>query len=47
MGWAGLYFYDEFSGRLPLLGNRFRDMGGPGCKKVSSCHLYKSSSACV
>ena len=37
---AGLCFWDEFPGRLPLLGKRFRAMGGPGCKKVSPCHLY-------
>ena len=43
LGQAGLYFWDEFSGRLPLLGKRFRAMGGPGCKKVSPCHLYDSA----
>ena len=38
-GRAGLYFWVELPGRLPLLGKRFRAMGGPGCKKVSSCHF--------
>ena len=40
LGRAGLYFWDEFPGRLPPLGKRFRAMGGPGCKKVSPSHLY-------
>ena len=43
LGQAGLGFWDEFPGRLPLLGKRFRAMGGPGCKKVSPCHLYDST----
>ena len=43
LGQAGLCFWDEFPGRLPLLGKRFRAMGGPGCKKVSPCHLYDST----
>ena len=43
LGQAGLCINDEFSGRLPLLGKRFRAMGGPGCKKVSPCRLYNSS----
>ena len=38
-GRAGLCFGDELPVRLPLLGKRFRAMGGTGCKKVSSCHL--------
>ena len=38
-GRAGHYFWDELLYRLPLLGKRFRAMGGPGCKKVSPCHL--------
>ena len=42
-GWAGLYFWDEFLGRLPLLAQRFRAMGGQGCKKVSPCHLHDST----
>ena len=37
---AGLCFWDEFPGRLALLGERFRAMGGPGSKNVSPCHLY-------
>ena len=44
LGQAGINcFWDEFPGRLPLLGKRFRAMGGPGCKKVSPCHLYDST----
>ena len=43
LGRAGLYFWDEFTDRSPLLGKRFRAMGGPGCKKVSPCHLYDST----
>ena len=39
-GRAARYFWDEFPGRLPLLGKRLRAKGGPGCKKVSPCHLY-------
>ena len=39
-GRTGLCFWDEFPGRLPLLGKRFRAMDGPGCKKVNPCHLY-------
>ena len=35
-GRAGLCFSDEFPGRLPLLGKKFRAMGGPGCKKSAS-----------
>ena len=44
--WAlgGPSFWDELPGRLPLLGKRFRDMGSPGCKKVSLCHLYEEHS---
>ena len=41
--WAGLYFLDELPllpGRLPLLGKKFRAVGGPGYKKVNPCHLY-------
>ena len=38
-GRAGLCFWDEFQGRLPLLGKRLLAMGGPGCKNVSPCHL--------
>ena len=30
---AVLCFGDEFPGRLPLLGKKFRAMGGPGGKK--------------
>ena len=43
LGRAGLCFWDEFLGRLPLLGKRFRAMGGPGRKKsqpVPSLRLY-------
>ena len=36
-GRAGLYFWDELPGQLPLLGKIFRAMGGPGFKKVSPC----------
>ena len=36
-GRAGLYYWDEFPGRLPLRGKRFLAMGGPGNKKVSPC----------
>ena len=43
LGQAELYFWDEFPGRLPLLGKRFRAMGGLGWKKVSPCHLYDST----
>ena len=43
LGRAGLYFWDEFPGRLLLLGKRFRAMGGSGGKKVSPCHLYDST----
>ena len=35
LGRAGLCFWDEFPGRLPLLGKRFRAMGGSDSKKVS------------
>ena len=42
-GRAGLYFWDELPGRLPLLSKRFRAMGGPDCKKVSPCHLYATA----
>ena len=38
-----LCFWDEVSGSLPLLGKRFRAMGGPCSKKVSPCHLYDST----
>ena len=40
LGQVGICFYDEFTGQLPLLGKRFRAMGGPGCEKVNPCHLY-------
>ena len=40
LGRAEFYFWDEFPGRLPLLGKMFRAMGGPGGKKFSPCHLY-------
>ena len=39
-GGAEFYFWDEFPGRLPLPGKRFRAMGGLGGKKFSPCHLY-------
>ena len=39
-GRAGLYFWYELLGRLRLLGERFRTVGGPGLKKVSPSHLY-------
>ena len=42
-GRAGLYFWDEFPGRLLLLGKRFRAMDGPGRKKVSLCHLWREN----
>ena len=35
LGQAGLCFWSEFPGRLPLLGKRFRAMGDQGCKEVS------------
>ena len=43
LGRAEFYFWEEFPGRLPLLGKRFRAMGGPGGKKFSLCHLYDST----
>ena len=43
LGQAGRCFWDEFAGRLPLGSKRLRAMGGPGCKKVSPCHLYDST----
>ena len=43
LGRAGLYFWDEFPDRLPLLSERFQAMGGLGCKKVSPGHLYDST----
>ena len=33
LGRAGLNLWAELPGRLPLLGQRLRTMGGPGCKK--------------
>ena len=39
-GRDGLYFWYELPGRLRLLGQRFRAVGGPGLKKVSPSHLY-------
>ena len=40
---AEFHFWDEFPDRIPLLGKRFRAMGGPGGKKFSPCHLYDST----
>ena len=34
LGRAEFYFWDEFPGRLPLLGKRFRAMGGSGRQKI-------------
>ena len=36
---VGLYFLDELPGRLPLMGKRFRAIGGPGYKNFSPFHL--------
>ena len=43
LGRAEFYFWDEFPGRLPLLGKGFWAMGGPAGKKFSQCHLYNST----
>ena len=43
LGQTEFYFWDEFPGRLPLLGKRFRVMSDPGGKKFSPCHLYDST----
>ena len=39
LGASRALFCDELPSWLRLLGYRFRAIGGPGCKKVSLCHL--------